>query len=46
MIKDDTKNHSVFKGGLLLKNQQQHICLYFIDTKLLYNNALVDYIDN
>jgi len=35
-----------FKGGLSLKTKNWHIDLYFITTKYLWNNALVEYLDN
>ena len=38
--------YSDFKGGLSLKTKYWHIHLYFIATKYLWNNALVEYIDN
>ena len=34
------------KGGLPLKTKHLHIHLYFIATKYLWNNALVEDIDN
>ena len=40
------KRYVVFKGGLLLKNKNKNIHLYFIATKYLWNNAIVEYIDN
>ena len=41
--------HSIqaaFKSGLSLIIKRLHIQLYFIDIKYLWNNALVEYIDN
>jgi len=34
------------KDGLSLKIKNLHIRLYFIATKYLYNNALVEYMGN
>jgi len=41
----DTSNTFV-KGGLSLKKQQLHIHLYSIATTYLWNNVLVEYMDN
>jgi len=38
--------HKNLKGELLLKTKNLHIHLYFIATKYLQNNALVEYIDS
>ena len=39
-------NFRIVKGGLSLKTKNWHIHLYFIATKSLLNNALVEYINN
>ena len=44
-LKTHTQNYS-FKGGLLLKIKKLHIHLYFIATKYLQNNAVVEHIEN
>ena len=41
-----TSPMEVFKDGLSLKIKKIPIHLYLIATKYLYNNALVEYIDN
>ena len=39
-------NECLFKDGLSLKKKHQHIHLYFIAAKYLWNNAFVEYKDN
>jgi len=40
------QNMSKFKVGFSLKLKKMHIQLYLIATMYLYNNALVEHIDN